>query len=858
MSSGDSESTNISWKEKGVDEKNVYIGSDSISKGSTDWYADGSLTPEDLEIIQAHLDDISHDEALEIVRKAVRKHKYDPGLPIPYLEHLKALAEPEPPIHLTEAEFEYHVKFEAFVISQWSIYPEVRAATRPIGEKDEPCETFRVYVIGIAWAGAGSCLDTFFANRFPDISMSGISLQILVALTGRLWASFPKPSERSRWRWLNPGPWGFKEQVLSSCAVTVAAKSPYVYYVITAQANKYFFDFDGFGYGYVILLLLSSTFMGFGVAGLLRVLLVYPEDAIWYQALPSIVLSRSLIRPEARQSVNHWRLTRIEIFWIVSWLSFGWYWITGFVFTGLQNFDWPVWCNPRNIDLAAICGNTSGLGLNPIPFLTTFDWNIADSHGMIMPWWSQANTIFGLVVAFSAIVGIWYTNVSFTGYLPINSNTLYTNTGKKFNVSKILNSDGSFSYDKYKSYSSPYFTAGALIGYGCNLALYPAAVTYAILYHGEHIWQSTKQLVRGFLRADAILAEQNDRFSRAMRKYKEVPEYWYLAVLIAAFVVSIGMVEGYKNTQTPVWSIVLSIGISLVLIVPFGYLYQATSYQIDPNEIMEVVMGALRPGDAQSNMITKAYATTLTNQAEAYLMSLKEAHYVGLPTRPLFRLQMIACAVSCFVQSGIITWQQFQGGVPDMCSTSNTSSRFTCGGARQYFNAGVNFGTIGTPRLFRHIYPGLKWSFLYGALLPLPIYVLRRWCFPRLSEKGKRGLRWTNGINELALLSGAKYWAPQSLQYTAPNAFLCWFFSYFVKRRFPRWHTQYVHIIWAAMGVGVAYSALIMFFATQYKHTAQISWWGNHVASRGLDADYEARRLPIPDIGYFGPAAPLP
>lgn len=858
MSSRDSDSQSLSTSEKKVGEKETYAGTYSISGGTTDWYADGSLTSEDLELITAHLDDLTFEEAKEIVKNAVYHHKNDPGLLIPYIEHLQALAGDEKPAYLTEMEYDYHVKFEAFVISQWSIYAEVRSATRPISEKDEPCETLRVYVVGIIWAAAGSCLDTFFANRYPDISMSGISLQILVALTGRLWALLPQPAEGSRWRWLNPGPWRFKEQVLASCAVNVAAKSPYVYYVITSQANKHFFDFKGLGYGYVILLLLSSTFMGFGVAGLLRVMLVYPVDAVWYQALPNIVLSRSLIRPEVRQTVNHWRLTRLEVFWIVSWLSFGWYWITEFVFTGLQNFDWPVWCNPNNVHLAAICGNTSGLGLNPIPFLTTFDWNIADRYGMIMPWWSQANTVFGLVVSFCAIVGVWYTNVSYTGYLPINSNTLFTNTGKTYNVSKILDSNGAFSYDSYKSYSYPFFTAGALIGYGCNLALYPASVTYAILYHGKHIWLSMKQLVRGFLRADAILASQNDRFSRAMRQYKEVPEWWFVAVLIAAFVVSVGMVEGYKSTETPVWSIVLSIGISLVLIVPFGYLYQATSYQIDPNEIMEVVMGALRPGDAQSNMITKAYATTLTNQAEAYLMSMKQAHYISLPTRPLFRLQMIACLVSCFVQSGIIQWQQFENGIPDMCSSTNTSSRFTCGSARQYFNAAVNFGTIGTPRLFKHIYPGLKWSFLYGALLPLPLYVFRRWGLPRLSYQLQKRLMWTNSINELALLSGAKYWAPLSLQYTAPNAFLCYIFSYVVKRRFPRWHTQYVHIIWAAMGVGVAYSALIMFFSTQYKHKASISWWGNNVASKGLDADYAARRLDIPDIGYFGPAAPLP
>lgn len=38
----------------------------------------------------------------------------------------------------------------------------------------------------------------------------------------------------------------------------------------------------------------------------------------------------------------------------------------------LSGFNWMTWIAPSNVNLAAITGSYSGLGLNPIP---TFDWN---------------------------------------------------------------------------------------------------------------------------------------------------------------------------------------------------------------------------------------------------------------------------------------------------------------------------------------------------------------------------------------------------------------------------------------------------------------------------------------------------
>ncbi|KAF5105974.1 hypothetical protein DV452_005133, partial [Geotrichum candidum] len=61
------------------------------------------------------------------------------------------------------------------------------------------------------------------------------------------------------------------------------------------------------------------------------------------------------------------------------------------------------------------------------------------------------------------------------------------------------------------------------------------------------------------------------------------------------------------------------------------------------------------------------------------------------------------------------------------------------------------------------------------------------------------------------------------------------------------------YVLSASLTAGVAFSAIIIFFAVQY-HPKDINWWGNNVPYNGLDASMGGR-LDIPeDPGYFGPS----
>lgn len=730
------------------------------------------------------------DNCRAILVNALERHKDDPCMSHELLEEMESLTTSK----VDDIDERRMQELSGYIVN-WSIYPEVRAVTTPGRNDDEGkkiedeelCETWRVYLISIIWGSVGAALDTLFANRFPSIKISGIALQVFLAFNGKLFA-------------LKGAKWTFKEQMLASTAVGVAAHSPYVIYVITAQHNSNFFGFnDGKApYGYILLFMLSTTFMGFSMAGVMRQLLIYPTRCVWYMVLPNISLNKTLIQEREGKYG----------FWLIGIAASFWYVVTNFLFRGLSHFGWPAWIRPQAIVLQALCGSENGLALNPLP---TLDWIVADHGGMITPIWSQVNAMAGVLIGLIAIIIIWFLNVSETSFIPINSNSLYDASGNKFEVKRLLKSDNKVDEGSLRAYSLPRFSAGVLVGYGCNFMLYTTAISWTVLYHLRMFRRRTVNFV--------------DRFRRVQIEQGEVPSWWFIVVFALSWALTAPVVAVYF--PLPLWTVVLGVVFAAIFLLPFGLLYSLTNYQIDVNELIEVIVGYILPGDVNANMISKAYAVTFLDQAELYLKSLKQSAYTDLPPRAVFRVQMVTCISSCLASSGLIWWQTNDPGIDGMCSLEDSSRNmgFTCQNSRTYFNAAVTWGALGTKKIFDEVFPNLKWVYLIGAFVPLPLWVLKR-CIPKF-----------HSVSEITILAGAKQWAPKNLAMTWPNFILCLFFSWYIKRYHTAWWSRWCYIGWAAMGIGSAYTALILMAATK-GYVPQ--WWGNRVYLQTADAQGSA------------------
>ncbi|GEQ68733.1 hypothetical protein JCM33374_g2401 [Metschnikowia sp. JCM 33374] len=739
-------------------------------------------------------------------------------------------------------DWELQLKTEAGIIEFHSPYPEVRAVTEPYDDADLPCETLRVYIVGIIWTVIGSFINEFFMERQPAITLNSSVVQIFLYPSGTLLAWILPKYKFKVWKWtvdLNPGPWNYKEQMLATLLYSVSGNAPYVSYNIPVMKMPLFYGVDWANWGYQILLIFSTQFMGFGFAGIMRKFAVYPTRAIWPTILPTLALNKALVQSEPKEIINGWKISRYNFFLIAFTGSFLYFWFPNYIFQALSTFNWITWIAPNNKTLAVITGTTAGLGLNPI---TTFDWNIINYNGpLYLPFFSQANQYIGTFLGFFCILGVWYSNYKWTGYLPINSNGLYTNTGKSYRVTKILNSDNLLDKQKYESYGPPFYTAASMVTYGAFFAIYP----FTIVYTGITQWSHIKFAFGGLLGAirnfrKSTYEGYHDSFSKSMRKYKEVPEWCFLVVLIISIVLAILCVKLFPM-ETPVWAIFFAVGINFVFLIPLTLIYSITGFSFGLNVLVELIVGYALPGNGMALMFVKALGYNIDGQAQNYITDQKQAHYLRIPPRALFRTQIISTIVSCFISLAVINFSIHN--IKDYCHPGQPQ-KFTCPAATTYYSSSVIWGVIGPKKVFSGLYPILKWCFLLGFLLAPFLVVVKKYFGKYEAVKY---------FEPVLLIGGFLIYAPYNLAYYTPGFIASFFFMHVIRGRYLNWFKKYTFLLSGALSAGVAFSSIIIFFAVQY-HEVDINWWGNLVSYAGVDGS------PFPNLdastapeGYFGP-----
>lgn len=833
-----------------------------------DAFTYNSILDEYMEVILAHLDDRTVDEWLEILKKFNDYHKGDGLIPRSQRDFLKKL-EDGPFDDMTQSDWELLVKFESFLYYEWSVYPEVRAVTVPIDEEDdEDYETFRVYVLGILWGMAGCVLDTFFEPRFPQITIQSGAVQLLISVTGKLWAKLPYiaiPLWKGKKFVLNNGRrWSFREQMLSSLAMSITIGAVYTQDLIISLSNQNFFAVPSSAgadsFGFIFLITISTALMGFSVAGLQRAFFVYPTKMVFYDSLYINNLNRVLVKDEQRENINGWKLKSYEFFWLFGFIFFGWYWLTSLGFLALSTFNWPAWIAPNNVNLQAITGAENGLAFFPV---NSFDPLQLGFTSLYTPWNALWQMYAGELVAMIAIIIIWYTNVRYSGYFPINSNTLFDNTGNLYNTSRILNSKFELDVEAYENYSETYWSAGYLVQQATTFMLFPAQFVDAFLNNWRDFVDSFKafSMLFKFRSADKVLDQFDDRFSRVVRQHPEAPEWWFALIFCISFGIAVAVVEHWNFVNTPVWSIVLACGIAVAFLLPQNALRARTTSFYEVGPLINLVNGILLEGNPFGLMTSAIYSSAFASQSDNYVDNQKIGHYSGIAPRPLFRCQLLSVICCTLVESGLMQWQASGALGEDFCSLSaQTTTHFTCQTTRSNFNVAIIWGAISPKRIFKGTYPKLKWVFLIGALYPLPMYFLRK--LGQVMKPGTVGFKMLNNsffdvVEPSVWLANAQWWAPYNF-FNGPmnsgNFFIGVFWHKWLRVRKPQWWAKYTYLFYNSISVGLAFAGLFLFFATEYHHIVNPpAWWGNDVVGTTGDAQGGIPRLQIPAKGFFGP-----
>jgi len=740
-------------------------------------------------------------------------------------------------------DWELQVRLEAVIIAYWSPYAQVRAVTDPFDDPTVPAETLRVYIISLIWIGLGAVINQFFSERFPGIGLNMSVVQVFLYPSGKLleWI-LPK------WKCkvfgftidLNPGPYTFKEQMLATITCGVSSGTSYASVNILMQKSDKFYGNEWANFGYQVLLTMATQYMGFSLCGILRSFAVYPVKAVWPPILPNIKLNKILTSPEKKSIINGWSISGYKLFFITCATSFVYFWVPNYLFAALSTFNWLTWIKPDNFSLALATGSFGGLGVNPIP---TFDFNIIGADSFYIPFYTNFIGYLGSIVSMFIIIAIYYSNSAWTGYLPLNSNSLFTNTGEEYDVLSILNDNGLFDQKKYEEVGPPFYSAASLLCYGAFFALYPFQLVYEFGTQWRPMYEATKSVINGFKKIKrSVYRELTDPHSVMMRAYPEVPDLWYVGILIISLVLAIVCVEVYP-TETPVWGIFFALGINFVFLIPLTSLASRTGYLFELNVLVELIIGYAIPGNGIALALIKTLGYNIGGQANNFVNDLKQGHYAKIPPRAMFRSQLLSVLVTMFIQLGIINYQIT--GIKDYCDLNN-KQKFYCYGTRDFYNSSILWGVIGPRKVFSGLYPVLPYCFLIGLGAGL-LCVAYKKLVP---------IRYSLYFEPTIFLGAFQNWAPSNLSYYTGGLYLGYAMMHYVRRKYEAWWQKYNYLLGSGIDAGIAFSSIIIYFAVQY-HEKNIDWWGNTVPYDGLD--YQLRdtvsRLDIADApdGYIGP-----
>ena len=119
--------------------------------------------------------------------------------------------------------------------------------------------------------------------------------------------------------------------------------------------------------------------------------------------------------------------------------------------------------------------------------------------------------------------------------------------------------------------------------------------------------------------------------------------------------------------------------------------------------------------------------------------------------------------------------------IPNVCQ-SDQEQNFTCVNTYSFFTSSLIWGTVGPGRMYgaTGLYSKAFYAFLFGAIVPIPFYLLSRFGFPKFRH-----------IYTPLMLSGGIAWAPTNMSWLIPPLYIGYIFHIYIRRRYPQWWATY-------------------------------------------------------------------
>jgi OPT family oligopeptide transporter len=636
-------------------------------------------------------------------------------------------------------------------------------------------------------------------------------ITVLVFVFGQAWALFTPRPERFKQKWLqstlrflNFGQkFGIKEHVVAALVASsgnngLAGVEIYaienLFYDISVDATT------------AVLGTFSISLCGFVLAGVLRPLIVYPAEMVYWSTLPQVVLFQNL---HFDTRANRDRLTKFVWALVASgvWEFFPSYivtWFGGISIFCLASINAPV--HIRTVFANLFGGASSNEGLGILNF--SLDWQYIQSTYLSLPFKQQLNSWIGYIIYYAVMIGVYYGNAWNAKNFPFMSSSLFQSNGTVYTTTSIMNDQGTIDYNKVDEVGLPSLTATTVWGFMTQNLAIGALITHVLIFYSKDMWTAWKQ---------ARSRTQPDPHYQAMLKYKEVPMWWYWALFALAFFA--GLIVNLKGQTTlPVWGYIIALLLG-AFIAPFScVLYGLYGDGVSTNQLSKMVAGALHPGRPLANLYFAAWSHQVILLSVNLANWLVVGQYLKIPHRVMFATQIYAtllgAGLNYAVMTTIVSNQReilldpignnvWSGAYMQ----SMNSDAITWALAKEIYGVNGQYFIVPMGLIIGLVIPLFHW----GAIK----------LFPRVD-------RWELNTAIIVAYAGLTYYGNTS--WICSSIAVGIFSQFWLRRRKPNIYNKYNYLIGAAMDGGSQIVIFILSFAVFGASSKDIpfpSWWGS-------------------------------
>ncbi|KAJ3784083.1 OPT oligopeptide transporter [Lentinula aff. detonsa] len=674
-----------------------------------------------------------------------------------------------------------------------------------------PAITTRSILLGIGLSAFSSVLGTIYTFKPQNATVSQLFCLIIAYVLGTAIAALPS---HGYWRILNPGPFNIKEHTAIVIMASTAANVSLAMEVIAAM--NLFYDIR-LNTAVAIFQIFATQMLGYGFAGILRTLLVYPTYAFYPSYISIVNLLQSL---HFGGALNE---KRRKFFWMVFAAIFFWEWIPQYPFPLLTAIS--VICladNGRHAFVRNLFGagsSNEGIGL----FSFSLSWTlITQGFPLVWPLQTQVNSFIGLGIGYIVLTACYYSNVFNGRDLIWMSTSLFGTNGSIYDQDAVITSDYRLNETALESVGLPRYTTTFAVSQLCYNLSIGAAVTTLLLWH----WP---ELTKAFGKMQIFRSgpsDVDDPHYQEMLKYPEVPQWAYGALLITSLAICIGTSYAAPTVLIPAWSIIFFTIFAFIMSVVLGFITATTGFNISIKYAVQIIAAFIHPGQPIPVMYAGLYGNATAFQTLYLLQDLKLGQYTKIPPRVTFAVQMLGSIVGAiFNYTMMITIVDANREV----LKDPTGTRVWSGWIIQSTNsASVAMGALGKELFTLGKTSGywiIPFAMLIGIFIPIPFWVVYKY-----TKQGS----WINSTMKylnfpiILLYIG---WLPYSVNGQWWSCVFIGFASqWWIRTRRPRWFVKYNYLLSAALDGGSQVILFILSFAVFGASGASIAfpyWWGN-------------------------------